>query len=97
MEDHNHQLENAQLRLFTLVAKLDGLDVDASIETKNYVQRKVYVQKEVVDAFETFAQEGKINFEWVSKEIDGEVNQILRVKEKVKMPKRLIIVAFKCL
>jgi hypothetical protein len=97
MEDYNHRLENAQLRLFALVAKLDGLDVDASIETRNYGQRKIYVQKEVVDAFETFAQEGKIDFEWVSKEIDGEANQIFRVKEKIKMAKRPIIVAFECL
>jgi hypothetical protein len=66
------------LQLFALVAKLDGLDVDASVETRNYVQRKVYAQKGVVDAFETLAQEGKIDFEWVSKEIEGEANQFFR-------------------
>lgn len=73
------------------------MDVDAFIETRNYVQKKVYVQKGVVDAFDTFAQEGKIDFEWVSKEIDGEANQNFRAKDKVKMAKRPIIVAFKCL
>jgi hypothetical protein len=54
------------------------LDVDAFVETRDCVQRKVYVQKGVIDAFETLAQEGKIDFEWVSKEIDGEANQIFR-------------------
>lgn len=54
-EDHKHQLENAQLRLFALVAKLDGLDADAYVETRDYVQRKVYVQKGVVDDFEFLA------------------------------------------
>jgi hypothetical protein len=53
--------------------------------------------KGVVDAFETIAQEGKIDFEWVSKEIDGEANQFFKVEEKIKMAKQPIIVAFKCL
>jgi hypothetical protein len=47
------------------------LDANASVETRNYVQRKVYAQKGVVDTFKTLAQEGKIDFEWISKERDG--------------------------
>jgi hypothetical protein len=56
------------------------LDANASTKTRDFVQMKVYVQKGVVDAFKPLAQEGKTYFGWVSKETDGEANQIFRVK-----------------
>ncbi len=76
------------MQLSALVAKLDELDANASIETRNFVEMKLYVQKGVVDAFKTLAQERKTYFEWVSKETDVEANQIFRVEKKVKMAKQ---------
>jgi hypothetical protein len=68
------------LQLFALVANLVGLDANAFTKTRDFVQMKVYVQKGVVGAFKTLAQEGKTYFGCVSKETNGEANQIFRVE-----------------